>query len=110
MTILDAPAIDTIPDKENLATAAEKLAALRYLIILTARWESSDSVDLERREQMRRDLVRLRRQYFDKIDEIAMNHGVNHAMDAKEDVERSVKVPKGARPPMRSQEIERTWF
>lgn len=107
--ILDFPAIDLVPEqapKESLATASEKLAALRYLIVLTARWESAEGEEPERREQLRSDLVLLRRQYFDKIDEIAMNHGVQQAMDAKEGAERNVTVPKGARPPLRTPEAE----
>lgn len=101
--ILDAPAIEVVAEQsitENLATSTEKLAALRYLIVLTARWESSDNVEPERRERMRRDLARMRTQYFEKIDEIAMRHGVQQAMDAKEDVERKVTVPRSARPPL----------
>lgn len=111
--IFEAPRSDQAAEQipfENLPTAMEKLGALRYLIILTARWESSDSTEPARRKVMRRDLARLRRNYSDKIDEIAMNHGVQQAINAKECVERSVTVPKSARPPMRMQELEQAWF
>jgi hypothetical protein len=95
---------------ENLATATEKLAALRFLIILTARWESSDGTEPERREQLGMELVRLRKQYSDKIDEIAMQHSVQAAMDAKDDVERTVTVPRTARLPMRPEPGIQVWF
>ena len=36
----------------------------------------------------------LRRQYSEKIDEIAMKFGIQNAMDTKEEVERSVFVPR----------------
>ena len=85
--------------QRNLAAFTEKLASLRYLIILTARWEASDSIGHERRKLMMRDLVRLRREYSVLIDEIAMSFGIQAAMDAKEDVERRVVVPKGIKPP-----------
>jgi hypothetical protein len=100
--ILDASAprafTEIIP-ANNLAVCTEKLADLRFLIILTARWESSDSVDREQRDLMRQDLVRLRKQYSDQIDVIAMSFGVQDAIGAKEDVERQVQVPAGTQPP-----------
>jgi hypothetical protein len=100
--VLDAPAphsfTEIIP-ANNLAVCTEKLADLRFLIILTARWESSDNVDREQRDLMRQDLVRLRKQYSEQIDVIAMSFGVQEAMDAKEDVERRVQVPSGIQPP-----------
>jgi len=114
--ILEAPIVEAVTlaesaDCENLATATEKLAALRFLIIVTARTEASESTEPERRELMRSDLVRLRAQYFNKIDEIAMHHGVQEAMNAKEDVERRVTVPRGARPPLGSEKgTEKTWY
>lgn len=85
--------------QRNLMALTEKLASLRYLIILTARWEGADSVDLDHRKAMNRDLVRLRREYSLLIDDIAMNFGIPQAMDAKEVVERNVVVPKGIKPP-----------
>jgi hypothetical protein len=82
----------------NLYAFTEKLASLRYLIILTARWETSDSVTLDRRKVMSRDLARLRREYSVLIDDIAMNFSVQAAMDAKEEIERKVMVPKSIKP------------
>lgn len=93
-----------------VATGPEKLAELRYLIILTARWESADNVDAERRARFRSDLVRLHREYFAKIDEIAMNCGVQQAMDTQEMVERTISVPSNASPPIEPQRDDHGWF
>lgn len=82
-----------------LAAAREEMARLRYMVILTARWESSDSQDRKRRAQFRTDLDRLRSLYSQKIDEIAMTIGIQQAMEAKEHVEHSVTVPRGANLP-----------
>lgn len=100
--ILDAPATDSASPEspaKNLATCTEKLAALRFMIVLTARWENSDNIDKKRRQRMHADLARLRKLYSERIDEIAMSFGVQQAMDAKEDVERGVTVPRGIEPP-----------
>lgn len=95
--------------QESLAAATEKLAALRFFILLTARREGVESADPEGRELMQSDLVWLRAQYFDMIDEIAMGHGVQQAMDAKQQVEREVTVPREW-PPMVTEEAEQAWF
>jgi hypothetical protein len=76
-----------------LAYDTEELAALRFSIVLTARWASSESEAPERRAELRADLDLLRRHYEDMIDEIAMTFGVAEAMKAKEEVERNVVVP-----------------
>ena len=78
-----------------LAACIEDLANLRFSIILTARWEASASEDLERRSELRSELVELRRKYSLKIDYIAMSFGIHNAMIAKEEVERNVFVPRG---------------
>jgi hypothetical protein len=83
---------------ELLEYDKEELGALRFSIILTARWESSDYETPERRAELREDLVLLRKHYNDKIDEIAMSFGVEPAMKAKEEVERTVIVPREAKP------------
>jgi hypothetical protein len=80
--------------EQQLSAAVEELAVLRFCIILTARWESSETEDLEQRAQLRGELVELRKQYGDKIDRIAMDFGVSHAMTVKEEVERSVILPR----------------
>lgn len=83
-----------------LAYETEELGALRFSIILTARWEASDEECPEQRAELRADLALLRRHYDDKVDEIAMTFGVAEAMRAKERVERTVKVPRDLRPCM----------
>ena len=81
-----------------LAYETEELAALRFSIILTARWEASDDEDPEQRAELRADLSLLRRHFDDKIDEMAMTFGVQEAMKAKDTVERTVVVPRDLKP------------
>lgn len=88
----------------QLAVAREELASLRFATILTARWEAAARSDVMRRNEMRADLKTLRRQYSEKIDEIAMNIGVQSAMDVQKEVERSVFVPKFEDAPERPDE------
>jgi hypothetical protein len=101
-TILEASAtVSTtfgVPQR-NLNALTEKLASLRYLIILTARWEGSEGIRQDHRKIMNRDLARLRREYSLLIDDIAMNFGIQPAMEAKDGVERNVTVPKDIKPP-----------
>jgi hypothetical protein len=81
-----------------LVYETEELAALRFSIILTARWEASEEESPEQRAELRADLELLRRHYGDKIDEIAMTFGVKEAMKTKDDVERTVVVPQDMKP------------
>jgi len=92
--------------REALLTfETEELAALRFSIILTARWEASDDQDPEQRAELRADLLLLRRQFGDKIDELAMTFGVEEAMKAKDNIERTVVVPRDMKPmPIRREE------
>jgi len=83
----------------SLSDAVEQLAGLRFSIVLSARWESSGVLDGDDRAELREELRQLRSKYSDKIDEIAMNYGVQAAIDAKEGVEREVIVPKNMVPP-----------
>ncbi len=78
---------------ELLDYETEKLAALRFSIILTARWAASDDEPPERRAELRGELELLRKHYGDKIDEIAMTFGVQQAMQTRDEVERTVVVP-----------------
>lgn len=78
----------------TLAGAMEELVRLRFSTLLTARWASAEEEDPERRGELRAELAELRRLYFDEIDEIAMHFGVQQAMDAKEEVERNVVLPR----------------
>jgi hypothetical protein len=97
--------------QENLlADSTEELASLRFSIILTARWEAAASEDVERRDELRAELVELRRQYSEKIDDIAMTFGVQSAIDAKEDVERAVVIPMGMEQPIAPSEDDYLYF
>ncbi|MGB7266059.1 MAG: hypothetical protein WBC92_11140 [Terracidiphilus sp.] len=92
-----------------LAYDTEELAVLRFSIILTARWEASESEGPQRRAQLREELVLLRKHYGDKIDEIAMTYGVAQAMKAKKEVERTVVLPREIKVtgmPVRCEELE----
>ena len=80
-----------------LACDIEELAVLRFSIILTARWESSGCEAPDRRQELRNELAILRKHYGDKIDEIAMTFGITAGMNAKEEVERTVMVPRDAK-------------
>ncbi len=87
---------------ELLDYETEELAALRFSIILTARWADSEDEPPERRAELREELELLRQHYGDKIDEIAMTFGVQKAMEAQNQVERTVIVPRDVKPiPMR---------
>ena len=81
-----------------LAYETDELAALQLSIILTARWESSDFEEPDRRAELRDELALLRKHYGDKVDEIAMTYGVQQAMKTKEEVERRVVVPRDTNP------------
>lgn len=81
-----------------LAYEIGELAALRFSIILTVRWEASGVESPEQRADLRTDLSLLRRHYDDKVDEIAMTFGVVEAMKAKDEVERTVIVPRDLKP------------
>ena len=89
-----------------LAYEGEELAALRFSIVLTARWEASEDESSEQRAELRADLELLRRHYGDKIDEIAMTFGVKEAMKAKEHVERTVVAPHEMKPIVIRREAE----
>jgi hypothetical protein len=84
---------------ELLDYETEELAALRFSIILTARWADSDTETPERRAELRDELALLRRHYGDKVDEIAMTFGVQQAMKTQNQVERTVVVPHDLKQP-----------
>ena len=94
---VQAPIIHAAPletAQAKLAAETEKLAALRFFILLTARREGMDSLDPEGSGILRNDLAWLRGQYSKMIDEIAMKFGVQQAMNAKQQVEHEVSVPR----------------
>jgi len=79
----------------HLAVVTGELATLRFSVILTAKWVSSEVESAERSTELRNELVELRRLYDDKIDQIAMTFGVQRAIKAKEEVERTVTLSRG---------------
>jgi hypothetical protein len=89
------PATRFIEEKQEalLAADVEDLAALRFGIVLTAKWESDLEEDPQHRKELRGELASLRTRYFDKIDDVAMTFGVAIAMKVKEEVERRVALP-----------------
>lgn len=89
------PAVANEDEQQNamFAASAEELAGLRFSILLTAKWEASDTVTDERRAELRTELSNLRSLYLDQIDKFAMAFGVQSAIEAKEEIERSVELP-----------------
>ena len=85
----------------DLAALTEEMAGLRYSIILAARWAGSKSIEAESRADLQTELAQLRALYSDRLDEIAMRFGIPQAIAAKETVERTVHVPKGAMHPLK---------
>jgi hypothetical protein len=94
----------------SLAADTEELAGLRFSIILTALWEASANVDVEHRNQLRSELAGLRRNYSETIDQIAMTFGVQKAMKAQKEVERTVAIPLGMKPLMKPSEDNQLYF
>lgn len=81
-------------ESATLAGVMDELVRLRFSILLTARWAEAENEDPDRRGELRAELEELRSLYFDGIDEIAMRFGVQQAMNAKEEVERDVVLPR----------------
>ncbi len=114
--ILDAHStgFDSNPEPElvkpTLAASRDELGGLRFLIVLAARWEASKSVDPECRAELRTELEHLHALYSEKIDAIAMHFGVQEAMDAQKEVERTVKVPRSMMPAITPDDHERLYF
>jgi hypothetical protein len=108
--IVPASVYIRLKHETNLAAMTQELASLRFSIILLARWEASRSVDQQNLAELREELAHLRELYLEKIDDIAMTFGVQQAIDAKENVECSVAVPKNMMPPMKKQEQEQLYF
>ena len=84
-------------DSPRLTVCNVELANLRHQIILRASWASCDCPTVRLRLELQADLVRLRREYSHKIDEIAIKFGIQQAMAAQQAVEKNVKVPCKAR-------------
>ena len=98
------------PEQPTLAASCDELGGVRFLIVLAARWEASSSVDPECRAELRLELDHLRTLYFEKIDSIAMRFGVQQAMDAQREVERTVKVPRSMMPAISPDDREKLYF
>jgi hypothetical protein len=82
----------------NLASFVDDLAVLHFSIVLTAKWEASDSEDEDRRAELREELAQLRHLYDEKLDHIAMTFGVDRAMKAKEEVEGVYRIARSRKP------------
>jgi hypothetical protein len=89
------PATRFIEEKQEqlLAADAEELAALRFSIVLTAKWEGDRDEEPQRRNELHVELTSLRALYYDKIDRIAMAFGVSVALKVKDEVEQRVTLP-----------------
>ena len=89
------PATRFIEEKQEelLAAEVEELAALRFGIVLTAKWESDPEEEAQHRKELRVELESLRARYYDKIDQVAMTFSVAIAMKVKDEVERRVALP-----------------
>jgi hypothetical protein len=94
----------------KLAAQTEEMAGLRFSILLTAKWESSDTLSGERRAELRAELSILRSLYLNQMDEIAMTFGVQTAIEVKEEIERTVLLPNDMKPPMMTVEWEELYF
>jgi hypothetical protein len=82
----------------NLAAFTEELASLRYSILMLTRWEATRDLDCEGLAHLRSEVAELRALFFETIDQIAMCFGVQQAMDAQQEVERTVTASKGPMP------------
>ncbi len=96
LTLARPRATSAKPAERASRYETEELAALRFSIILTARWEASDDESPSVAPSLRGELALLRNHYGDKIDEIAMTFGV---AAGDEDEERSGADSHGATRP-----------
>ena len=93
-----------------LASQTEELAGLRFSILLTGKWETSETVTGERRAELRQELSILRSLYLNQLDEIAMTFGVRKAMELKEEIEHTVVLPDDVSPTAIPAEWEELYF
>ena len=93
-----------------LAAQTDELAGLRFSLLLTGKWEASDTLPAERRAELREELSNLRSLYLDQIDEIAMTFGVQTAIDVKEEIECTVAIPDDMRPSEMPLDQEELYF
>lgn len=96
-------------NKRLLALKRGELAGIRFLIVLTGKWEAWDSLPLGRRADLRTELFNLRALYLDKLDEIALEFGVQTAIEIKDEVEHTVAIPIDMTPaimPIESEQLD----
>ena len=86
--------IENTPEA-RLAAEVEELVSLRSFIILKTRWEASEYLNKVHRAELCDELQEVHRLYAQKLDAIAMDFGVAHALEASKDVERRIAVPEG---------------
>lgn len=97
--IVDTPSSWTFDPFENEASRnlfsshVREISDLRFKIVLTATWEASKNLPDARRGALKYELRRLRESYMDALDDLAMTFGVDNAIRAQSQVERSVRVP-----------------
>jgi hypothetical protein len=94
-----APLIDLDRRQASLSGVVEQLAGLRFSILLSGKWLGSVVLTGQARTELLDELRQLRLRYSNKIDEIAINYGVQAAIEAQEGVERQVTVPRHTTPP-----------
>lgn len=90
---------------EGLSGAVEQLAGLRFSILLSAKWLGSGVLTGHAQTELRDELRQLRTKYSNKIDEIAINYGVQAAMVAVDGVEHEVRVPGNMVPPRQPEAV-----
>ena len=88
----------------------QELAGIRFSIVLLSRWRSSPGLDAANRAELREELTHLRSLYLDTLDELAMAFGVQRAIETRQEVERTVEVPRGMMPPLSDSEDDSREF
>lgn len=97
--ILDAVVTDSAPETSEvlLSDATVELARLRLSLVAKMQWRSHGlGSPSHAYAAQRAEVRRLRSQYFEKIDEIAMRFGVQAAMNAQDAVERKLASSRPA--------------
>jgi hypothetical protein len=111
VALIPASLYARLKHEATLAAFRQELAGLRFSIVLLARWESSDNLDACNRGELREELAHLRALYLDTLDELAMTFGVQQAIEMKQEVERSIEVPRDMMPPIAAcEEDEQRYF
>lgn len=107
-----AASTDSIPrsllnrTENSLAARIDELASLRFSLMLAARYADSENQKVGHRDELRARLKVLRRQYSEKIDEIAIGLSATDTMRVLEQVEQNVVIPRGIQLSIESLEEE----